>query len=146
MFEIHPVIFSLSNGIRVVYLQRDAFVAHFGVMIQAGSRYERPDEEGLAHFIEHCIFKGTNKRKALDIFTDLDSVGGELNAYTNKEEICVHASFRKNHFSIASELLGDIVWNASFPLDEVIKEKEVVLDEIISYLDSPSERIFDDFE
>lgn len=146
MFEIHPVIFTLSNGIRVVYLQRDAFVAHFGVMIQAGSRYERPDEEGLAHFIEHCIFKGTKKRKALDIFTDLDSVGGELNAYTNKEEICVHASFRKNHFSIASELLGDIVWNASFPMDEVTKEKEVVLDEIISYLDSPSERIFDDFE
>lgn len=146
MFEIHPVIFSLSNGIRVVYLQRDAFVAHFGVMIQAGSRYEKPDEEGLAHFIEHCIFKGTSKRKALDIFTDLDSVGGELNAYTNKEEICVHASFRKNHFSIASELLGDIVWNASFPMDEVTKEKEVVLDEIISYLDSPSERIFDDFE
>ncbi len=146
MFEIHPVIFTLTNGIRVVYLQRDAFVAHLGVMIQAGSRYERPDEEGLAHFIEHCIFKGTTKRKALDIFTDLDSVGGELNAYTNKEEICVHASFRKLHFSIAAELLGDIVWNASFPEDEIKKEKEVVLDEIISYLDSPSERIYDDFE
>lgn len=146
MFEINPVIFSLSNGMRVVYLQRDAFVAHFGVMIQAGSRYENPDEEGLAHFIEHCIFKGTQKRKALDIFTDLDSVGGELNAYTNKEEMCVHASFRKIHFSIASELLSDIVWNASFPEDEIEKEKEVVLDELISYLDSPAERIFDDFE
>lgn len=131
---------------RVVYLQRDAFVAHFGVMIQAGSRYEQPDEEGLAHFIEHCIFKGTQKRKALDIFTDLDSVGGELNAYTNKEEMCVHASFRKIHFPIASELLSDIVWNASFPEEEIEKEKEVVLDEIISYLDSPAERIFDDFE
>ena len=146
MFEINPVIFQLSNGIRVVYLQRDAFVAHMGVMIHAGSRFEEPEEEGLAHFIEHSIFKGTKKRKALDIFTDLDSVGGELNAYTNKEEICVHASFRRNHFTIASELLGDIVWNASFPEEEIEKEKEVVLDEIISYLDSPAERIFDEFE
>ena len=146
MFEIYPILFQLSNGIKVVYLQRDAFVAHMGVMIQGGSRYELPSEEGLAHFIEHCIFKGTHKRKALDIFTDLDSVGGELNAYTNKEEICVHASFRKSHFTIASELLGDIVWNASFPEDEIEKEKEVVLDEIISYLDSPVERIYDEFE
>lgn len=146
MFELEPVIFQLSNGIRVVYQKKEAFVAHLGVMIFAGSRFEREEEQGIAHFIEHCIFKGTKKRKAFDIFTDLDSVGGELNAYTNKEEICVHASFRKIHFSIASELLGDIVQNASFPEDEIQKEKEVVLDEIISYLDSPSERIFDDFE
>ncbi len=146
MIEIHPIIFELSNGIRVCYLKTDAFVAHLGVMIQAGSRYEKPEEEGLAHFLEHCIFKGTSKRKAFDIFTDLDSVGGELNAYTTKEEICVHASFRKNHFSIASELLSDIVQNASFPEEEIEKEKEVVLDEIISYLDSPAERIYDEFE
>lgn len=146
MFELEPIIFQLSNGIRVVYQKKEAFVAHLGVMIFAGSRFEKEEEEGIAHFIEHCIFKGTKKRKAFDIFTDLDSVGGELNAYTNKEEICVHASFRKAHFSIASELLGDIVQNASFPEDEIQKEKEVVLDEIISYMDSPSERIFDDFE
>lgn len=146
MFELEPVIFQLSNGIRVVYQKKEAFVAHLGVMIFAGSRFEREEEQGIAHFIEHCIFKGTKKRKAFDIFTDLDSVGGELNAYTNKEEICVHASFRKAHFSIASELLADIVQNASFPEDEIQKEKEVVLDEIISYMDSPSERIFDDFE
>lgn len=146
MFEVAPIIIELSNGIRVVYQKTDAFVAHMGVVIQAGSRYEQPEEEGLAHFLEHCIFKGTSKRKAFDIFTDLDSVGGELNAYTTKEEICVHASFRKNHFSIASELLSDIVQNASFPEDEIEKEKEVVLDEIISYLDSPAERIYDDFE
>lgn len=145
-FEITPVIHTMSNGIKLVYLQRSAFVAHLGVMIHGGSRYELPDEEGLAHFLEHCIFKGTQKRKAFDIFTDLDSVGGELNAYTNKEEICIHTSFRKIHFEIASELLGDIVQNASFPEDEIEKEKEVVLDEIISYLDTPSERIFDDFE
>ncbi|MBL4862397.1 MAG: insulinase family protein [Crocinitomicaceae bacterium] len=146
MFEINPTIFQLSNGVRVAYLQRDVFVAHMGVMIHAGSRFERPEEEGLAHFIEHCIFKGTEKRKAFDIFTDLDCVGGELNAYTTKEEICVHASFRKTHFTIASELLADIVQNASFPEKEIEKEKEVVLDEIISYLDSPAERIYDEFE
>lgn len=146
MFEINPVLHTLSNGVQLVYLQRPAFVAHLGVMIHGGSRFERPDEEGLAHLLEHCIFKGTKKRKAFDIFTDLDSVGGELNAYTNKEEMCIHASFRKIHFEIAAELLADIVQNASFPADEIVKEKEVVLDEIISYLDSPSERIFDDFE
>ncbi|PWL24258.1 MAG: peptidase M16 [Fluviicola sp. XM-24bin1] len=145
-YEIYPKIHTFSNGMRLVYLERKAFVAHLGVMILGGSRYERPDEEGLAHFLEHCIFKGTHKRKALDIFSDLDSVGGELNAYTNKEEICIHTSFRKSHFGIASELLGDIVQNASFPEDEISKEREVVLDEIISYLDSPAERIFDDFE
>lgn len=145
-YEIHPRIHTLSNGIRLVYLERRAFVAHLGVMILGGSRFEKPEEEGLAHFLEHCIFKGTHKRKALDIFSDLDSVGGELNAYTNKEEICIHTSFRKTHFAIASELLGDIVQNASFPEDEIVKEKEVVLDEIISYLDTPSERIFDHFE
>ncbi|MCH2230113.1 MAG: insulinase family protein [Crocinitomicaceae bacterium] len=146
MLEIKPEFFKLSNGIQVVFLPSDAFVAHMGVMIHGGSRFEKENEEGLAHFLEHCIFKGTKKRKAFDIFSDLDSVGGELNAYTNKEEICVHASFRKNHFEIASELLGDIVQNANFPEEEIQKEKEVVLDEIISYMDSPSERIFDDFE
>ncbi len=145
-YEIYPKIHTFSNGIRLVYLERKAFVAHLGVMILGGSRFERPDEEGLAHFLEHCIFKGTKKRMALDIFSDLDSVGGELNAYTNKEEICIHTSFRKAHFGIASELLSDIIQYASFPEDEIVKEKEVVLDEIISYMDSPSERIFDEFE
>jgi len=146
MFEIKPEFFKLSNGIQVVFLPNNAFVSHMGVMIHAGSRFEDYGKEGLAHFLEHCIFKGTNKRKAYDIFTDLDSVGGELNAYTNKEEICVHASFRNNHFMIASELLGDIIQNANFPEEEIKKEKEVVLDEINSFMDNPSERIFDDFE
>ncbi len=146
MHEINPILFTLSNGIKVVYLRREAFVAHLGVLIYAGSRFERDNEQGLAHFIEHCIFKGTKKRKAVDVFTDLDSVGGELNAYTNKEEIAVHASFRKLHFGIASELLGDIVQNATFPEDEMVKEKEVILDEIMSYLDSPGDRIQDEFE
>ncbi len=146
MIELDPVIFELSNGIKVVYLQRKAHVAHLGVMIHAGSRFERPDEQGLAHFIEHCIFKGTQKRTAFDVFSDLDRVGGELNAYTNKEEIAVHASFRKEHFFIASELIGDILQNATFPKEELQKEKEVILDEIRSYLDNPAERIHDEFE
>ncbi len=146
MIELDPVIFELSNGIKVVYLRREAHVAHLGVMIHAGSRFERPDEQGLAHFIEHCIFKGTEKRTAFDVFSDLDRVGGELNAYTNKEEIAVHASFRKEHFFIAAELIGDIVQNATFPEEELQKEKEVILDEIRSYLDNPSERIHDEFE
>ena len=146
MIELDPVIFELSNGIKVVYLKRDAYVAHLGVMVHAGSRFEQPNEQGLAHFIEHCIFKGTKKRTAFDVFSDLDRVGGELNAYTNKEEISVHASFRKTHFSIAAELIGDILQNATFPEKELKKEKDVILDEIMSYLDSPVERLYDEFE
>lgn len=146
MIEIDPVLFSLSNGLKVVFTKREAFVAHLGVMIRAGSRFETKEEEGLAHFVEHTIFKGTSKRKAIEIFTRLDSVGGELNAYTNKEELCLHASFRKDHFSIASELLSDLIINPNFPADEIKKEKSVVEDEINSYLDSPVERIYDEFE
>ena len=146
MYEIKPEIFQLSNGIRVVYLHAAAQVAHMGVTILGGSRFENPEEEGLAHFLEHCIFKGTNKRKAFHVLSRLDSVGGELNAYTSKEEICIYASFTKNHFKRASELLADITLNSSFPVKEINKEKEIILDEINSYLDSPSEKIFDDFE
>lgn len=146
MFEIDPQIFTLSNGLRVVYQRRDVFVAHMAIMFKAGSRYEDARTEGLAHFVEHTIFKGTTSRDSIAILTELDSVGGELNAYTNKEELCLHASFRKVHLSIAAGLLGDIVQNPTFPQKELKKEKEVIKDEINSYLDSPSERIFDDFE
>ncbi len=146
MFEIDPQIFTLSNGLRVVYQRRDVFVAHMAIMFKAGSRYEDERTEGLAHFVEHTIFKGTTSRDSIAILTELDSVGGELNAYTNKEELCIHASFRKVHLSIAAGLLGDIVQNPTFPQKELKKEKEVIKDEINSYLDSPSERIFDDFE
>jgi predicted Zn-dependent peptidase len=146
MYELNPEVFQLSNGIRVVYQSAFSQVAHFGVTILAGSRYENPDEEGIAHFLEHCIFKGTKKRKAFHILSRLDSVGGELNAFTGKEEICIYASFTKNHFQRAAELLADIALNSSFPLKEINKEKEIVLDEINSYLDSPSDKIFDDFE
>lgn len=146
MYEIQPEVFQLSNGIRVVYLHTISQVAHMGVTILAGSRFENSDEEGLAHFLEHCIFKGTKKRKAFHVLSRLDSVGGEVNAYTSKEEICIYASFTKNHIMRASELLADITLNSSFPEKEIQKEKEIILDEINSYLDSPSEKIFDDFE
>ena len=146
MKEIEPVIISLSNGIRLVYMHTHSAVAHMGVTILAGSRYEQLNEEGLAHFLEHCIFKGTTKRRSLHILSRLDSVGGEINAYTTKEEICVYASFTKEHTARVSDLLADIVLNSNFPEKELKKEKEIVLDEINSYLDSPSDKIFDDFE
>lgn len=146
MFEIDPHIFTLSNGLRVVFQRREVFVAHLAIMFKAGSRYEQEGEEGLAHFVEHTIFKGTKTRDSFAILTELDSVGGELNAYTNKEELCIHASFRKVHLPIACSLLGDIVQHPIFPENELKKEKEVIKDEINSYLDSPSERIFDEFE
>ena len=146
MYEIEPLIFTLNSGVRVVYLHAHAQVAHLGVTVLGGTRFERPDEDGLAHFLEHCIFKGTQKRKAYHILSRLDSVGGELNAYTAKEEICVYAAFTKDHIRRAAELLADITINSNFPEKEIEKEKEIILDEIISYLDSPSDKIFDDFE
>lgn len=146
MYELEPSIFTLSNGIRLVYMHAPAQVAHLGVTILAGSRYEGEKEEGLAHFLEHCIFKGTKKRRSLHILSRLDSVGGELNAYTTKEEICVYASFTKEYIQRSSELLADIILNSNFPPKEIEKEKEIILDEINSYLDSPGEKIFDDFE
>ena len=144
--NVEPSIFHLDNGMRVVYLQTPAIVAHLGVVIRAGSRFEEKGEEGLAHFIEHCIFKGTNKRRAFHVLSRLDSVGGELNAFTTKEEICVYESFTQEHFKRGSDLLADIIFNSTFPKKEIEKEKEVVLDEINSYLDSPSEKIYDDYE
>lgn len=146
MLEIKPEIFTLSNGVRVVYLHSEAFVAHLGLTILAGSRFEQKNEEGLAHFLEHCIFKGTKKRKSIQVLSRLDAVGGELNAYTAKEEMCVYASFSKMYFNRASELLADIVLNSTFPDKELEKEKEIILDEINSYLDAPGDKIFDDFE
>ncbi len=146
MYDINPQIIQLPNGIRLVYQYKDSAVGHFGTTILAGSRYETKEEEGLAHFIEHCIFKGTTKRKAFHILSRLDSVGGELNAYTAKEEIVVYASFTNVYLSRAVELISDILFNSTFPEKEIEKEKEVVLDEINSYLDAPSDRIFDDFE
>ncbi len=144
--NVEPTIYRLDNGMRVVYLHDPSIVVHLGVTVRAGSRYELENEEGLAHFLEHCIFKGTKKRRAFHVLSRLDSVGGELNAFTTKEEVCVYSSFTKEHLNRASDLLADILFNSTFPEKEIEKEKEVVLDEINSYLDSPSDKIFDDFE
>ena len=115
-------------------------------MINAGTRDEKEHQDGLAHFIEHSIFKGTSKRKTFHILSRLDNVGGEINAYTTKEETWVYASFLNHHFERATELLADITFNSTFPEKELDKEKDVIIDEINSYLDSPGEMIFDEFE
>jgi predicted Zn-dependent peptidase len=137
---------TLPNGIRCIHKQVDSPVAHLGFFVNAGSRDELDGEHGLAHFIEHTIFKGTTHRKAYHILSRLEDVGGELNAYTTKEETVIHASFLSPHYDRAIELFHDIVFNSTFPPKELEKEKAVIIDEINSYLDSPSDMIFDDFE
>lgn len=137
---------TFKNGIRLVYLENPSPVSHCGLMVGAGSRNEEKGKEGLAHFIEHVLFKGTKKRKSYQVLNRLEIVGGELNAYTTKEETCVHASFMPEHFERAVELISDIVFHSEFPEKEIEKEKEVVLDEINSYMDNPMEQIYDDFE
>jgi predicted Zn-dependent peptidase len=144
--ELHPICFELANGMRAVYLYAPSYVSHIGLTFLAGSRFENENEIGLAHFLEHCLFKGTQKRKPFHILSRLDSVGGELNAFTSKEELCIHASFTNEHTERSIELLADISMNSTFPEKEIEKEKEIILDEINSYLDSPSDRIFDDFD
>jgi len=144
--EKKPIIHLLSNGLRLVYLHADSPVSHFGLTLLSGSRYEKNNEMGLAHFLEHCLFKGTRKRKSFHILSRLDSVGGELNAYTAKEELCIYASYSKEYTARAIELIADISINSNFPDKEIEKEKEIILDEINSYLDNPSDKIFDDFE
>lgn len=138
--------FTLPNGIRVIHKQTTRDVSHCGLIINAGSRDELEHQQGVAHYIEHCVFKGTAKRKPFHILTRLDSVGAEINAYTTKEETCVYSSFVERHFERALELIADICFDSTFPEKEIVKEKEVILDEILSYQDSPGEQIFDDFE
>ena len=121
-------------------------MAHCGLLIAAGSRDEEENEHGLAHFLEHCFFKGTKTRKNHHILSRLDAVGGELNAFTAKEETWVHASMLKEHYERAIELIADITFHPSFPAEEIEKEKEVIIDELNSYFDSPSEMIFEEFD
>jgi len=137
---------TLDNGIRLVHYRIPGLVAHCGLIINTGSRDETVPEHGIAHFIEHMLFKGTKKRKAYHILSRLEDVGGELNAYTTKEETAIHASFLKEDYERAIELISDISFNSVFPEKEIEKEKDVVIEEINSYLDNPSELIFDDFE
>lgn len=138
--------FELPNGLRTVFQYLDSPVAHCSLVINAGSRDEAENEQGMAHFIEHNLFKGTTKRKAYHILSRLDDVGGELNAYTTKEETVIHTSFLKIHLGRAMELMADILLYSTFPEKELKKEKDVIRDEIHAYLDSPGDSIFDDFE
>lgn len=139
-------LFTLKNGIRVIHHQVDSPVAHFGVIVNTGSRDELEDEQGMAHFIEHTIFKGTHKRKSFQIINRLEDVGGEINAYTTKEETAIYATFLNEFYPRAIELISDIVINSSFPEKDLETEKEVIIEEINSYNDSPSELIYDEFE
>ena len=136
----------LTNGIGIVYKHTRSMVAHSGVFVNVGSRDEDKNNEGIAHFIEHAIFKGTTRRKAYHILNRIDGVGGELNAYTTKEETCVYASALDKHLERCLELFADILFNSTFPEKEIEKERDVILDEINSYKDTPSELIFDEFE
>jgi predicted Zn-dependent peptidase len=138
--------YTLNNGIRLIHHKVQSPVAHCGVVIDTGSRDEPENQKGIAHFIEHLIFKGTARRKAFHILSRMENVGGDLNAYTAKEETFVYASFLHNHYARALELFADILFGSTFPEKEISKEKDVVLDEINSYKDSPSELIFDEFE
>ena len=138
--------FVLKNGIRIVHQEVNSPVSHFGVLINTGSRDEAENEQGIAHFIEHVIFKGTKNRKAFHILNRIEDVGGELNAYTTKEETAVYATFLSEYYQRSVELISDILFNSGFPAKELEREKEVVFEEINSYKDSPSELIFDEFE
>ncbi|MFW6310448.1 MAG: M16 family metallopeptidase [Prolixibacteraceae bacterium] len=137
---------TLSNGIRLIHKPTDSPVGHLGILINAGSRDEEEQEHGLAHFIEHSIFKGTKKRKAFHILSRIEDGGGELNAYTTKEETALYATFLVDFYDRTAELLSDILFNSIYPEKELQREKEVIYEEINSYKDSPSELIFDDFE
>ncbi|MDR2130527.1 MAG: insulinase family protein [Odoribacteraceae bacterium] len=136
----------LPNGLRIIHHRTSGKAAHCGLLINAGSRDEREEEAGIAHFIEHVIFKGTERRKAYHILSCMEDVGGELNAYTTKEDTCIHATFMPKDYERALELFADLVFHSTFPDKELEKEKDVVLDEINSYKDTPGELIFDDFE
>ena len=137
---------TLDNGLRIIHLPSDSKVVYCGYQINAGTRDEEPGEEGLAHFCEHVTFKGTERRKAWHILNCLESVGGDLNAYTNKEGTVYYSAILKEHIARAVDLLSDIVFHSVYPQTEIDKEVEVICDEIESYNDSPAELIYDEFE
>ena len=138
--------YTLDNGLRIIHLPSDSQVVYCGYQINAGTRNEEPGEEGLAHFCEHVTFKGTERRKAWHILNCLESVGGDLNAYTNKEGMVYYSAILKEHIARAVDLLSDIVFHSVYPQAEIDKEVEVICDEIESYNDSPAELIYDEFE
>ena len=138
--------YTLDNGLRLIHLPSASQVVWCGYDLAVGSRNEESGEEGLAHFCEHMTFKGTERRSALQVINDLERVGGELNAFTNKEDTVFYAAVTKDHFMKAVDLLTDIVFHSQYPQHEIDKEVEVICDEIESYNDSPSELIYDEFE
>ncbi|MDE5876162.1 MAG: insulinase family protein [Muribaculaceae bacterium] len=139
-------IFTLPNGLRVVSLRSDSQVAYTGMAVNAGSRDELPDRQGLAHFVEHTIFKGTRSRRSYQIANRMEAVGGELNAYTSKEETLIYTNAPAGYTERAFELISDLISNSVFPQVEIDREREVVVEEIHSYLDSPSDAVFDEFD
>ena len=138
--------YQFDNGLRVIHLPSNSKVVYCGYQIAAGTRHEEVGEEGLAHFVEHTTFKGTARRNSLQIINTLEQVGGELNAYTNKEDTTYYAALMKEHLPLAIDLLTDIVFHSTYPAAELEKEKEVICEEIECYHDSPAELIYDDFE
>ena len=137
---------TLGSGMRVIHLPSASQVIFLGIAVGAGTRHELPGEEGLAHFCEHLTFKGTSRRSALQIINALEGVGGELNAFTNKEDTVYYAAIARQHVARAVDVLCDIVFHSEYPQQEVEKECEVVCDEIESYEDSPAELIYDEIE
>lgn len=137
----------LPNGIRVIHKQvTDSKIAHVGMMLDIGSRDELDDEQGLAHFWEHMVFQGTKKRKSFHIINRLESLGGELNAYTTKEKVCFYSAVFHNHLDKSIELLADITFNSTFPEKKIIKERTVILEEMSIYRDSPEDSLQDNFD
>ncbi len=138
--------YTLPNGIRGIHRQVKSGVAHCALVVNAGCRDELPDQYGLAHFTEHAIFKGTARRKAFQVNCRLENLGGELNAYTTKEDTTIHATTLRGDFAKAAELIADVAFNSAFPERELAKEREVIVDEINTCKDSPADMIFDTFE
>lgn len=137
---------TLHNGLRTVCWHTDGLVSYIGIVVNAGSRDEDADKEGLAHFVEHTIFKGTEKRRSWQVSSRMETVGGELNAYTSKEETMIYTNAPAGYEERAMELLSDLVTSSVFPASEIDRERDVVIEEINSYLDSPSDSVYDEFE
>ena len=137
---------TLPNGLRVIYHPLPTRVAYCGYVVCAGTRHEEAADSGMAHFIEHMTFKGTHRRRACHITNGLERVGGDLNAYTTKQETVYYAAVMREDFARAVDLLTDVVFHSTYPQHEIDREVEVICDEIDSYKDSPAELIFDEFE
>jgi len=140
------MIHSFPSGLRLIHMASPTDVAYCGLAINAGTRDELPEEYGMAHFCEHMLFKGTERRRAWHILNRMEAVGGDLNAYTTKEETFIYAAFMREHLERAIDLILDVAFHSTYPQHEIEKEAEVIVEEIDSYKDTPSDLIFDDFE